>query len=372
MLDSTTVELARRTDLIELAKQRIELRRESSTEWSGPCPVCGGTDRLHVKADGFFCRHCHPEFGDAIEYMRWTNKASFTEAVQMLTGQAVTTTKPKIQPAVKPATQPVQSPNWQAKATEMVMAAQERLELALPYLEGRSIDYSTALAFGLGYRADAPLPGTWNSAAKSYSYLPQPAIVIPWYRGGKLCAIRYRFLISHAYTDADGRERTAKLTSVPGSDFTGLLYGGHMLPAFVTMPLPESGKCAEGLRTLVVIEGELNAMSVWQVAYGWRWDVLSLGSESQKLPDGGRILAERYGRTIVWMDKADIAKSIMAMIPGAVAVNSPIVDGKKVDANDMLKAGQLAKFLIEVRLHKGSVRSEAEKEMLNWWLQEIL
>lgn len=369
MIDSTAVEMAKRTDLIALAKQQVELRRESASEWSGPCPVCGGSDRLHVKATGFFCRQCHPEFGDVIEYMCWTRNIKFTEAVQMLTGQVATTVKPKIQPATKAPAVPQQSPAWHAKALELVTAAQGRLEEGMPYLEGRSIDFSTALAFGLGYRFDAPLPGTWDAAKRAYSYQPQPAIVIPWYRAGKLAAVRYRFLASHTYTDVEGRERTAKLTSVPGSDFAGLMYGGHMLPAFVTMPLPESGKCAERLRTLVIIEGELNAMSVWQVVYGWRWDVLSLGSESQKLPDGGRILAERYGRTIVWMDKAQIAQSIMTMIPGAVAVNSPVIEGKKIDANDMLRSGELAQFLIDVRCTKSS---EAEKEMLNHWLQEIL
>lgn len=367
-MDSTVVEMAKRTDMINLVGQSVQLRRESSAEWSGPCPVCGGSDRLHVKTDGFFCRQCHPEFGDAIEYMRWTHKASFAEAVQMLTGQAATAVKPKLQPAVKASTQPAQSPTWYAKAVEMVTAAQERIDAAMTYLESRGIDGNTALAFGLGYRPDAPLPGTWNAATKSYSYAPQPAIVMPWYRAGRLVAVRYRFLKAHTYSDTDGSERTAKLTSVPGSDFTGLLYGGHRLPAFVTMPLPESGKCAEQVRTLVIIEGEINAMSVWQVAHRWRWDVLSLGSESQKLPDGGRMLAERYGRTIVWMDKADIAKSIMALIPGAVAINSPPVDGKAMDANDLLQADQLAEFLIEIR--QRACKTADERERVKWDLWE--
>lgn len=360
MIDATVVELAKRTNLIELVGSDIELRRESSHEWSGPCPVCQGTDRFHVKADGFFCRQCHPEFGDVIEYMRWLHKSSFADAVQRLTGNMSAETAVKLRPATKQVTQPAQPPTWHAKALAIVTAAQERIETATSYLEGRSIDLATAVAFGVGYRPDAPLPGTWNAQTKRSSADPQPAIVIPWYRAGKLVAVRYRFLAAHNYTDTDGRERSAKLTSIPGSDFTGLLYGGHMLPEFVTMPVGDNGKCAEALRTLVIIEGEINAMSVWQVANAWNWDVLSIGSESQPVPAGGRALAERYGRTIVWMDKPEIAKSLMAQIPGSVAVNSPPVNGKVLDANDLLQRGQLADFLQEVRLR--ACKSDDERE----------
>ena len=36
----------------------LDLRRRGS-EWVGPCPRCGGTDRFHVRADGVFgCRVC--------------------------------------------------------------------------------------------------------------------------------------------------------------------------------------------------------------------------------------------------------------------------------------------------------------------------
>jgi hypothetical protein len=364
MIESTVVEMARQTNLINLVGNSIELRRESAQEWSGPCPVCQGNDRLHVKADGFFCRRCHPEFGDAIEYMRWLHKDTFTGAVERLTGHTATSTITKLQPTAKQPAQPVQPPVWHAKALVMVTEAQERIEAATTYLEGRRIDLSTALAFGLGYRHDAPLPATWDAKTKQHTAEPQSAIVIPWYRAGKMVAVRYRFLTTHRYTDTDGKQRTAKLTSVPGSDFSALLYGGHMLPAFVTMPLDANGKCAEQLRTLIIIEGEINAMSVWQVANGWNWDVLSLGSESQPLPAGGRALAERYGRTIIWMDKPEIAKALMAQVPGSVAVNSPPVDGKILDANDLLQSGQLASFLREVRLR--ACKSDEERERVKW------
>lgn len=371
MIDSTLVELAKRTDLLALVGNSIELRRESSTEWSGPCPLCGGTKRFHVKSNNsWFCRDCHPEFGDAIEYMRWLHSLNFVEAVQRLTGNVtMTTPTTKLKPAIKQPAHVAQPTDWTAKALPMVTAAQERIEQASAYLTSRCIALATAVFWGLGYRTDAPLPGTWHASERRHLVEPQPAIVIPWYRAGKLCAVRYRFLQTHEYTDVDGQPRKAKLTSVPGSDFTGLLYGGHMLPAFCTMPANENGHNAEALRTLVIVEGELNAMSIWQIAEAWRWDVLSLGSESQKLPDGGRRLAERYDRTIVWMDKPEIAKSVMVQIAGAVAVSSPIIEDRAMDANDLLKMGELGNFLLDAR--QRACKGEDEKKRLKWDLWEV-
>lgn len=380
MIDATLVEMARRTNLIDLVGQRVDLRRESATEWSGPCPRCAGNDRLHVKATGFFCRNrsCWPDgadkFGDPIDYARWLHGVDFAGAVSLLTGQSTQPEARRVTPQPSTATQakPKQYDGWADDVGKVVIDAQDRIGQGFAYLEGRGLEPSTAVAYGLGFRTDAPLPGTWDRKARRHIVDAQPAIVIPWYRAGRLTAVRYRFLGLHTYTDIDGKERKVKQSSVHDSDFVGVLYGGHVLPAFCTMPPNENGRNAEGLRTLVVCEGEINAMSIWQVTQGWNWDVLSLGSESQKLTASAVAFAERYGRVIVWMDNPKIACKVMSQIAGAVAVSSPIVDSKKVDANDMLRTGQLADFLIEVRLHEGSVRSEEEKEMLNWWLQEIL
>lgn len=380
MIDESLVETARQTNLINLVGQRVELHKESAVEWSGPCPICGGDDRFHVKATGFFCRNraCWPDgadkFGDPIDYVRWLHRVDFAGAVAILTGQSAQPMARRVMPQPSTATQPKprQYDGWSEQVGKVVSDARERIEAGYAYLNGRGLSPFTGVSFGLGFRPDAPLPGTWDRKARRHVVDPQPAIVIPWYRAGKLTAVRYRFLETHAYTDVDNRDRTVKQSSVHDSDFAGVLYGGHVLPEFCSMPVPESGKCVERLRTLVLCEGEINAMSIWQTAQMWNWDVLSLGSESQKLTPGAVAFAERYSRVIAWMDKPEIARKVMSQIAGAVAVNSPVVDGRKVDANDMLKSGQLAEFLIEVRLHEGSVRSEEEKEMLNWWLQEIL
>lgn len=374
MIDEMVVEQARTTNLISLVGQSVELHKESSSEWSGPCPRCGGTDRLHVKATGFFCRNrsCWPEgsekFGDAIDYMRWLHGANFGDAVNMLTGNAPAPTARRVAPAPAKQAEHRQYSGWADKVAPMVETAQGCIEEAESYLQSRGLDLMTALVFGMGYRPDAPLPATWQATKQTHSHAPQPAIVIPWFRGGVLVAVRYRFLTRHEYTDIDGKERIVKQSSVYDSDFKGVLYGGHVLPEFCTMPIDQNGRCAEQLRTLVLCEGELNAMSIWQVANGLRWDALSIGSESQKLTEPMRHFAERYGRVIVWMDKADAAKRLMSQVHGAVGISSPVIDGKEHDANDLLRTGQLLEFVTEAR--QMACKGDDERERVKWDLWE--
>ena len=100
--------------------------------------------------------------------------------------------------------------------------------------------------------------------------------------------------------------------------------------------------------TLLLCEGELNALSIWQAARAIgldRLDVLSFGSESMAGGDLAREQAARYQRVLVWADKAGIARAIMAEMPGARGLRSVERDGQKLDANALLQAGALGDFL---------------------------
>ena len=375
MISELSIEQARTIDLIDLSGQRVELHRESATEWSGPCPRCGGDDRFHVKVHGFFCRNraCWPDgsdkFGDPIAYVRWLHGVDFAGAIEILTGNVSAPTPRRV--AAPMAKQPGaghQFSGWADKVTPVVTAAAGRIEEVAEYLALRGIDILTALTFGLGYRTDAPLPGTWDAQAQAHTHDPQSALMFPWYRGKSLVAARYRFLGYHDYTDNEGKERSVKQSSIFGSDFKGVLYGGHVLPEFCTMPIDDNGRCAEQLRTLVLCEGELNAMSIWQLANGLRWDVLSLGSESQKLTDSARDFAGRYGHVIVWMDKPAAVKRLISQLGNATGVSSPVIDGTEHDANDLLRTGQLLEFLLEAR--QRACQSEEERMRFHYDRQD--
>lgn len=367
---------ARNADVLALAEKRVQLRRESANEYAGPCPKCGGSDRLHVKVDGFFCRQCHPKWGDAIEYVRWLDGFDFVRAVEHLTGYRKETGRTMTQPNAPvaqrqpaPAKPEAQTQPWIAKANVLVNNAHKLLfddnaaALGQAYLIRRGIEPHTWMQYKLGYRQAAALPGTWDRGAKQYIIPGKPAIVIPWYRGGEVWGLRFRFLEAHTYTDIDGRERTEKQSAQTDSIFSGGLYGGHALP-FSGLPDDGSGTYIESLRTLLICEGEINAISIWQVTEPWNWDVFSLGSESQRLGQAAIDIAKRYERVLIWMDRAEIARSLMATIPGAYGVNSPNKDGKKQDANDMLQATLLGGFLATVRLM--ACKSDIERQRHHW------
>lgn len=314
-------------DLTEVAERYTELHRESAGEWAGPCPKCGGDDRFHCKAKWFFCRQCHPERGDAIAFVQWAAGLGFREACAALGGAL-----PEL--ASQKRARPAQRAATERKLVDQGLARSmaERAAVALldspegepgrAYLSGRGIGPTVWETYGLGFRADAPLPGTRGKQRAA-------AIAIPWVLSdGRIVAIRYRFLIVQRYTDDRGKERTEKQTAQAGSGFAGRLFGGPMLAG------PGDG------RALVLCEGEINAMSVWAATLG-SVDALSLGSESAHLPDRAIRAIRAYSRVIVWADRAGQAGRLMGVLSGAMGLSSP----RGMDANDLQRAGLLRAFL---------------------------
>ena len=338
--NQTMVETAKHADIKHLAEKYSVLHRESAREWAGPCPKCGGTDRFHCTAEWWFCRDCHEKRGDAIEFVQWAAGLDFKSAIGFLTGGTMIA---NVQPAIpqrqeKPAE--LQTDDWRNEALREVDAAHNRLlgadelDPARLYLLGRGINADGWLAFRLGSGQG------WNrDTGKS-----EPAILIPWIRAGVVRAVRYRFL----------QPVTAhKATSKNGSQFAGSLYGGQAL----------SG-AEETTRTLVLCEGELNAISIWQVAHAGGVDVLSLGSESQNLTDKMIEYAGKFQSVIVWMDKPQVVERLKAKLPGAVGFASP----QNMDANDCLKAGTLQAIIAELR--RRACKDSAQTERLLWDLYD--
>jgi hypothetical protein len=200
--------------------------------------------------------------------------------------------------------------------------------------------------FRLGFDQAVSLPGTAGKQTAA-------AICIPWYRGHQLCAVRFRFLTEQAYVDAQGQPRRTKQTALAGSVFAGGVYGGQALLG-----------CAEAYRTLLLCEGEFNAISIWQVHHEAALDVLSFGSEGAKLTPALIAYAKRYARVIVWADRPTITEQIMQAIPGACGVHSPPLDGRVADANDLLRKGWLGEFLATLR--RMACQSHQEREKLAW------
>lgn len=380
-IPESVVDQARSVSLVALL-QRYQWQpvRNHPNDTCGPCPFCGGgEDRFWIKDNRYKCRVCGVH-GTPVDFVMKIERVEFQEAVKMLTNYTAERTETALNgaqngkgykdtpkplnalPALPAAPQAKRKEppmaEWIAEATAIAEECHERLMTSTlsgcDYLMSRGINQDSWLAFRLGFHPAVPVGSE-----------TRPAISIPWYRGGKVLAIRYRFLRPFEEPKADGTMRKRKITSKKGSYFTGYVYGGHALPDFVS---PDSSVL--GLRTLIIHEGELNAISSWQVVRGWRWDVLSVGgeNEAEHLPQGVIDFARKYERVICWMDRPEIAKAAMAQIPGSYGITSPVQDGSKIDANDMLKRGLLAGFLAEAR--RKACESDTERERLYWNLMD--
>jgi len=353
-----TAQLKQSIDLREMVGRYTELRKETARELSGACPKCGGADRFHVADDWFFCRRCHEKRGDVIEFTAWMNGCDFLAAVAMLTNAPLPVPTMKRTPITK--RHPEQPQDWHRRATTIVDNAHYRLfndsdveaEAGRAYLDSRGIEPHAWQAFKLGYTHAAPLPGTWDETKRAHVYPKQPALVIPWYKAGKVCAVRYRFLQWHEYTDSEGKERKEKQTALHDSSFAGVLYGGQALEL-----------SAISLSTLIICEGELNACSIWQTAKDSRVDVLSLGSESVHITPVMAAYTARYATVIAWLDREEKAQAVRSVLSVAHPIKSP--NGQ--DANDLYQAGQLGGFLALHRFQAAKNRHEQERVLWDLW-----
>jgi hypothetical protein len=328
-IDPQLIQQAKRVNIIDLAAQVTTLRKKTSPEWMGACPRCGGTDgiadRFYCTADWFTCRKCRDNVrGDVIEYTQWLHGCDFKEAVGRLTNGSTTgisTAQPR--QVTQPRQKAAQPQEWHDQAEKVIQQAEAALwesQAAQEYLLGRGLEPDSWQRFRLGYKPDVFVPGT--ESAPQYA----GAIVIPWTAKGKTVAIRYRFLQLQEGT---------KQTSRKGSDFTNRIFGAQALFG-----------CAERRRWLLIVEGELNCVSVWQVCHDAGIDVVSIGSRSSTIPENLIEHAKKYLGVLVWLDEGDDAHALAARIPGAVAINSlKDSSGKALDANDLLEAGRLASML---------------------------
>lgn len=342
----TKEEVKSRFDLLAYAQQHTELRKVAAGEWAGPCPRCGGSDRFHVRADVWFCRQCkyndaHP-WQDAITLVQMIENCTFNDALARMAGNAITTPPERRRPvatAKKEQPSAWKSPQWQREARRALEAAQSRLydtddptgEPGRAYLADRGIRYDMWVAFGLGI-ADA-----WNNKAGR----PMPAIWIPW-QNREITYITARFI--GVQKDDKGADRFGpafgrKLQPSDDARYNGqrFLFGlQHCTDA-------DPGR----LHTLFLVEGELNAVAVFQCTFGqYPCDVLSFGPRSQLLNADvtglAAKVAQRYRRVLVWADEPGDALKAAGTIPNAIPVRSPTINGRECDANALLADGLLA------------------------------
>ena len=307
-------------DVSALAGTIVNLQRASAKEQKGPCPKCGGDDRFHCQREWFFCRKCHPQRGDVFEFVGWYLGLGFQDAYDHVRMQVdLPSASVQIATRISNATSRWDTPDWQADAQKLVARAEKQLFLpqgaiGLEYLGHRGFTEETCRVWHLGF--DPNYQRSYSQDGKWVKENLGPAITLPWMEGHSVRAVQYRFInkSKYRYWQKSGGDRT--------------VFG-----------LPLLGD----RETLVICEGELNAISIWQAAHDLV-DVVSFGSESnlEHASQDLASLSERYEKLIVWADKQDRALTCRKIVgERAIALQSP----KGLDANDLLKQGQLRGFV---------------------------
>ncbi len=320
-------------DILDFAARHVQLRKLAAHEYAGPCPTCGGRDRFHVdtKTQRWMCRSCTggETWQDVIALRRFVTGETFPAAVQALGGRLDVPVPPVAPRMPDPAAPPKwKTEAWQTKARACAIDAAMALDTDVgasgrAYLAQRGISLETAHFWVLGY---APVSPPWDKAQQRR--VGGPSITLPYLRhvDDRIMAVRYRRI----HPDED------RYINEPGS--TVRLYGLHLLNANAS--------------TLIVVEGELNAISIWQAGKGLDCTVVSIGGHSLGelvLSDVGR-LAANFGRCLVWCDEPEKSQQLRAAlgVPDVQMRRSPVLDGKKIDTNDMLQRGQLGPFLARI------------------------
>ena len=83
------IERARDANILEVAQRYTKLKRSTSVEWEGPCPVCGGKNRFasNDRKNTWNCRGCK-KGGDTISLVMRAEGCGFVEAIEKLTDGA--------------------------------------------------------------------------------------------------------------------------------------------------------------------------------------------------------------------------------------------------------------------------------------------
>ena len=310
--------------------------RKAGAYFVGPCPMCGGEDRFTVMhtsgGDRWHCRQCGDgKYHGVIDFIMARDRVSFLDACKALGGEKlyqVQKNTTKIQPA--PKVQPIQVPDdaAQARMIAAMTAAGDALftpdgQQAQDYLRSRGLALGTWYAWHIGYNAK-----TYDTATEK----KRPAIWLPWYyidaQRESITTIKYRFI------DELAKDNKHRFNSMSGGKITGHLYG-----LWDAQPTD---------KVLLLVEGELNALSLWQQRPR-DVTVLSIGSEGGGRPEVIAQIAQRYQRVYIWCDDAARTLKYKAMITQPTkGLQSPTIDGAKIDANKLLQAGKLAEFIKQV------------------------
>lgn len=346
-------------DIAGVAMERIPgMRKEARTgggEWHGPCPACGGTDRLVVNATGgtdgrglFWCRGCGAS-GDAVALVQLIDHVPAHVAMQTLGVGSTTPWQPRSTPGILRNPQPespVEPPPdaWQAMAMTVLESAQGALwsddgAAARAYLHGRGFTDATIEAAGLGY---IPQDQTWDRAVwglpveASARLTVQRGILIPYLVEGTPWRLEVRRPVVAASVCAAHGANLLASVDVTGQVWRALGRVAYATPAQLAASLRQdvsavqdalawlteqhlvrraakyvtvagSSNTVWGVDTWqpgrpgVIVEGALNGMAIRQAAPDW--NVAALGAATHGRKVRWVMALSRWSQVLVALDR---------------------------------------------------------------------
>ena len=310
--------------------------KKAGRYYAGPCPFCGGRDRFTVKpspdGDRWHCRQCGDgKYHTAIDYIMRRDNCDFKTAYRTLTGEDPEPTKTVATRIPKPKSVPINLPSheWQMQAWRLVDRASNALLLdegkaGREYLTRRGLHRGTWYANHLGFVNEMQFCDKDSNAFDGKTE-DRPAIVIPWFdmdsQGEIITQIHYRIIGA-----TKDKLRTNKQPNVDA-----VLFGLWSV--------------LESDTTLLLVEGEINALSLWQCRPRGV-SVLSFGSQGGGRADVLQIIAKKYERVFVWCDDAAWTMKYQSMLARPCQkIQSLKIDGDKLDANQLLQKGELHYFI---------------------------
>jgi 5S rRNA maturation endonuclease (ribonuclease M5) len=328
-------------DLLSIAESRgIKLSKVAAHEYHGACPRCGGRDRFSVKfaLDRWwtFCRQCHPERMDAINFVQWLDGVTTAEAIRHLGLSKALPAAPMTRSSPSPArstptSDARQSPppaQWQELVSSHLRRWRERLfsydgmsESVIGWLSARGIDGDMMRQYGIG------LCDTSGWLDDSKAVWANRGIMIPHMFDGHLWRVRTRrFRLD---IDADIAKEPEKkpdkyrVVGGAGEDKSALFGDGDALLGEYKADSPQ-------IRRVVICEGEFDCMLLRSVKDSTT-AVVTTGSASVNPKAGWIRLMTWTPRDIVLLMDADGAgqsasKKWMSAIPSARIVAPPTKD----------------------------------------------
>jgi DNA primase len=205
-------------------------KKESTTSFAGPCPACGGTDRLVLRPaeQRWFCRQCSPRGGDTETFLMRFCGMTFKEACQHTGRQTKSLKSNPRKPESKwtPKETFFPAETWIRRADEYVEAAKEQLwaapgTAALDHLRGRGLKDATIKKAGLGFvPRDIWEPSElWGLERDKKIWLPKGVLIPCRADTGQVLRLRIR------RDKAD--DEFGRYIVIPGSNMTPMVLPGN-------------------------------------------------------------------------------------------------------------------------------------------------